>query len=339
MLFSESNQQWQPVPVWVKFLIRLGFEWPSAAAQLRRISLISMPCDSPAAGLIALGAMLRDLGNPSANNIDGHYDGLLRFAKQFLRDCRSCGLPQCDPKEKRCGHTKEASGKVRWAAHPRTSAIISEATNFEDRKLAWQKESVVTRPTVNGALQWHIDGEPPTQMRSDTGGLVSTAYAHLVDGARILPENLGRSFSGLCLAGRVMGEERTREVCASIRFRTGEAEHRLDDLLTVYGWSTSGVSRVAFYNARKEQLDHASESPALVVADGGDCFLKITGTSRFQRSDIIGVIHRTTERDRLEAVGEKMAALRQWYTQDEDMLCGLPAMPHGISISVFRKRT
>ena len=95
---------------------------------------------------------------------------------------------------------------------------------------------------------------------------------------------------------------------------------------------------MAFYNARSEHLDHASESPALVVADGGDCFLKITGIAKFQRSDVIGVIHRTTERDRLEAVGEKMADLRQWYTHDEDMLCGLPAMPNGISISIFRKR-
>ena len=338
MVFSESNQPWQPVPKWVDFLIKLGFGWPSGAARVRRISLISMPCDSPAAGLISLGVMLRDLGNTTANDIDAHYDALLRYAKQFLLDCHSCGLSQCDPREKRCGHSKKANGKVRSAVHARDSAIISKETIFEDRKLAWRDGSVVTWPTVSGALRWHIDGEPPTQVRENNGALADSAYTEFVPGARILPENLRRSFSGLCLAGRVTGEARTQELCASIRFRIRDVDHRLDDLLTVHGWSSSEVSRVAFFNARTERLDRTNESPALVVADGGDSFLKISGTSTFQRSDLIGVIHRTSERDRLEALGEKMTALRQWYVQDEDMLCGLPAIPHGLSISILRRR-
>jgi hypothetical protein len=49
------------------------------------------------------------------------------------------------------------------------------------------------------------------------------------------------------------------------------------------------------------------------------------------------VVHRTLARDQLEELGEKMVALRQWYAQDEDMLCGLPAVPNGISISIVRR--
>jgi hypothetical protein len=70
--------------MWVDFLIKLGFGWPSGTARARRISLVSMPCDSAGAGLVTLGAMIRDLGNSAANDSDGHYDALLRHARQFL---------------------------------------------------------------------------------------------------------------------------------------------------------------------------------------------------------------------------------------------------------------
>jgi len=298
-----------------------------------------MPCDSPGAGLIALGAMLRDLGNATANDTDGHYDALLRHAKQFLNDCQPCELRECDPKIKGCGYTKKAHGRLRSVDHHRGVWAISDDTDFKDRKLAWRQGNVSHRPTTIGnALRWHLDGEPPTQVRATSRALPEDRYASFFEGTRIFPDNLGRSYSGLCFAGRVAGEERSQKVCASVRFRKGETEHGLDDLLTIYGWSSTEVSRVAFYNSRTEEIDRAKAPPALVVADGGDSFLKISSLSRFQHSDVIGVIQRTMERTHLEAIGDKLTALRQWYFQDEDMLCGLPALPNGISIAIFRRR-
>jgi hypothetical protein len=127
-------------------------------------------------------------------------------------------------------------------------------------------------------------------------------------------------------------------MCASVKFSDGQTARALDDLLTIHGWSSADVSRVAFYNSRSEDIDRAKDPPNLVIADGGESFLKIASASRFQQSDIIGVVQRTMERPRLEAIGEKLTALRQWYSQDEDMLCGLPALPNGISISILKRR-
>lgn len=321
----------------MKFLIRLGLEWPTDNTRPRRVALVSMPCDSPAAGLVTLGVFLRDLGNPSANDIDGHYDALLSYAKQFLRDCQPCGLTRCAPAEKRCGHHNEARGRLRSSTCSRT-VVISEDTNFTERQLAWRNGNVVTRPSVNGSLQWHIEGEPPPQLRTYSGALSMFFYATLLNGPQIVPENLKRSYSGLVLAGRTAGESPTRAAFNSLRFRIGSMEHHLDDLLTVQGWSNSDISRVAFFNPRTEQADHAGVAPALVIADGGDSFLKVASISRFQRSDIVGVVHRTMEREKLEAIGEKMTGLRQWYVQDEDMLCGLPSLPQGVSVSILRRR-
>src|SRR6202043_2958558 len=100
----------------------------------------------------------------------------------------------------------------------------------------------------------------------------------------------------------------------SIRFACGGREHGLADLLTIDDWSDSNpVSRISFYNSRTGRLDRFGCSPSLVVADGDSGFLRVLDEQRFQNSDVIGVVERTLEHDRLESVGNKMTALRRWY--------------------------
>jgi hypothetical protein len=164
--------------------------------------------------------------------------------------------------------------------------------------------------------------------------LTAGSYFGLVDGAQIVPENLRRSFSGLCLAGRGVGETATRGICGSVRFRTGNDEHTLGDLLSIHGWNASaGVSRLSFFNPRTDRFDRYGGIPGLVVADGDASFLSVLRRKEFQRSDVIGVVHRILDRDRLEGVGNRMLDLRQWYEQEQS-----PASPSGISISILKQR-
>ncbi len=339
MFFSEANQAWRPVPQWVAFSLRLGYQWLSGVLGQRRIALISMPCDSAAAGLIALGALIRDLGSPNANDVEGHYDAQLRYARQYLESCRDCNM-RCHPELKGCSYTEEASGRVRDKRGKLYQ--ISERTDFVERSL-WvclPRKSLTRWQNPKYATDWRIDGEPPLQLINPEGALPGEAYIRIIDDAQIIPDNLRRSFSGLCLAGRLVGETATREACASVRFRFENGEHRLPDLLTIYGWSQSDfVSRITFFNARTERFDRQASAPDLVVADGDTSFLKVLSRSEFQRSDVIGVIHRTVDRDHLEDVGNKMLGLRQWYDEDSEMLGRLPAAPRGISLLILRRRT
>ena len=343
MLFVEANREWPSIPHWAQFLVRFGHDWPRGAAENRRVALVSMPCDSAAAGLVTLGAMIRDLSDPQANDVDGHYDRLLQYARQFLMDCRPCEL-KCNPQAAKCGHSKEATGLLRSPLLPRATVAISEETNFEARQIAWiqhhgRRNQCLVRPLSQHTVNYHIDGEPPPEWNSADGELPARRYEHFVHAAPFHADNLRKSYSGLCLAGRTGGGNASREVCASVRFRDGTGELGLEDLLTVHGWSESNISRVAFFNARTGEFDRSAAAPRLAVADGDASFLRVAGQSEFQRSDVIGVIHRTMERDRLEALGNKMNALRQWYVQDEDMLLGLPGVPRGMSISILRRRS
>ena len=140
------------------------------------------------------------------------------------------------------------------------------------------------------------------------------------------------------MAGRAAGEASTREACATLRFHDGAEGYGLEELLTVYGWSECNLSRVSFFNSRTDTLDRNTVLPSLVVADGDASFLRVVDKLEFQQSDIVGVIHRTMERDKLEAIGNRLVQLNQWYLPDIELLAGLPAAVRGISVSVLRRR-
>jgi hypothetical protein len=336
--FSEAFQDWQPIPAWVRFLVSFGNKWPRTNPRPRRISLISMPCDSPAAGLIALGAMVRDLSDPHANDVDGHYDKLLNYARQFLQHCKPCVL-KCRPAVKRCGYAKEATGRLRSPLLPHGTVAISEV---EQRQIKWiqrdgHRNHVLVIPTSQHAKNYHIDGEPACQWNDLTGELPHSPYQALLDEVTIIPENLRRSYSGLCFAGRITGETASREVCEQVRFSDGNCTYSLRQLLAIHDWSDSRISRMAYFNSRTRNLDRNAATPTLVVADGDVAFLRACDHPEFQNCDVIGVIQRTMEYDRLEAVGIKMKP-SLWFAADTDTLCELPSNPKGISIAVLKGR-
>jgi len=280
-----------------------------------------MPCDSAAAGLVTLGAMISDLGDPLANAHDGHYDGLLRYARIFLE-----------------GKTPGVSGRLRLTTRPHTTYQISSATDFKAKKLVLKCRDGVIWTISQPALDFYVDGEPPPQWKTDAGLLGEDPYRRILPEADIVSQNLGRSYAGLCLAGRVAGEQASRKICSDIRFLSDTRVYGLDELLSIHGWSSSMISRVSFFNCRTKQLDRCSALPSLVVADGDQPFLHAIHKTEWKQTDIIGVIHRTMERDRLEAIGAEVIP-NQWYTDDFEMLCEVPPVVRGISISIRRRRS
>ena len=341
--FFEGDQTWQAIPSWVEFLIQFGYRWPSDSLGPRRIALISMPCDSAAAGLVALGALARDLENPNANDVDGHYEALLRYARQYLGACREC-TTRCEPDLRGCTYSAEVTGEVRHRDGKRYHiAEISEGPDTGEQcivGIGGSGRKQERRWMFRGyATDWHIEGQPAPQLTGYQAELPQHPYIKIVGSKGIVTENLRRSFSGLCLAGRVSGETSTRDVCASVGFGCNCSGYRLPDLLTVHGWSAmDGVSRMVFFNARTGRSDRQCADATLVVADGHASFLKVVEMAEFQRCDVIGVMHRTIERDDLESVGNRMLGLGQWYVEDSELLRRFPDAPRGLEVLVLRRR-
>jgi len=341
-LYSEDSSDWMAMPRWVDFLIRVGFTWPDDVNRQRRIALISMPCDSEAAGLVALGAHTRDLCRPAANDVDGHYAALIRYARQYLARCATC-TSRCNPAEVRCGFAAEATGRLMTirAEHKR-GYMVSDITKSGDLEVVFHtgKNGDVKIPlTPQNATDYYVVGEPPPVFSHAQDGLQGGGYAEIVEQAQIFSDNLRKSFSGTCLAGRASGLAAARAAYASIRFACNSGDYRLLDLLTVQDWTGHNrVSRMTYFNTRTGKFDRSTSPPGLVIADGDAPFMSVLGRQEFSRSDVIGVYHRLIDRERLEELGAKLLGLGQWYEPDLQMNEQFADVPKGVSIAFLKKR-
>ncbi len=343
-MFSDTGCGWRSIPPWVAYLINLGVQWPAGDDEPRRIGLISMPCDSAAAGLVAMGVLIRDLQNPRANDLDGHYDGLVRYARQFLKACSICKV-RCRPEISGCTYASESTGELRHidgtkykvsgiaeSRHDGLDGIVCSSLGVRRPERRWV--------LPGNSAQWHIEGEPALTSGGAGATLDETPYAALSNGVRFPSGSLGNSFSGLCLVGRLAGGESTRKIYEQTRFRFGAEERDLASLTTVHDWADSDrVSRMSFYNPRTDTIDRYSAALDVVVADGEKSFLKALSNPLFSKADVLGVFHRAIDRSDLEMVGARLVQQRQWYVDDSDLLLTLSPSPRGISLQALRART
>lgn len=336
--YSEAGQPWEPLPKWVEWVLDVGYAWPSESGRQRRIAVISMPCDSAAAGILTLGALIHGLCRQNANDLDLHVDSLLSHAKQYLQHCKTCVQQPCAPEVRGCGFVAKAEGRMKLSGQPNKVYLVSEQTDFAERKIACTRNNLTWIPTGCAVASLYVYGMPQPQLTNPIAQLPPAPYRQIIPGAPILPQNLTKSYSGLCLAGRTGGENAARECIESIRFKDGVTEYGLHELLSIHGWSKLDVSRVSYFNARTGQRDRVLAQPDLLIADGDDAFLKVCGMPEFRGTDIIGVFNRTCDRDSLERVGTLLQNLRQWYQSDDDLVGMLHSAPRGISITIMQRK-
>ncbi len=197
-----------------------------------------------------------------------------------------------------------------------------------------------TRVTVTPANApfWQFADEPPVEVLNGKLLPYGTLY-EAIPGAPdpVIKDNLCHSDSDICLAGRIAGEASTHKAMDELRFRKGDGSvASLADLLTIHAWQSVTVSRVVLFNTRTRQADRTSRPPRLVLADGDRSFLEVL--QRFTHGDLVGVISRTADRERLEMVGARLAESMQWFDGDEALASHLPPIVPGIALSVLKER-
>lgn len=314
LMFADLEDHWSAVPAWVIWFLRFGYFWPVEQGR-RRICVISTPCDSPAAGLVALGLMRRRLEVPDAGDLAVHLNRL-RTLYQTARE--STILRRVNNRRKFCFGHADADGTL-WAH-------IQGSTG--------QRFKIIEE----FAFDWHVDGEPPVQVTRGAPMAPAAILHSLFDGAGpVLEENLARTDSAICLAGRVVGESQTQQALSAVRFRQDGINLSLGSLLTIHGWHEGRVSRVAFFNARTREVDRASRPPLVVCADGAASSARVLAEPRFSRSDIIAVIPRTSDVDQLEAVSQQFASLLRWYTPEDDAAPSPGGVPGGVTVATLRQ--
>lgn len=315
MEFSEALTPWRSIPDWASCLMEFGYDWQDGVGDSRRIAVISMPADSAAAGLVALGVIRRYLEMDQANDTSSHYERLLAMARR---------------------HTSDVTLR-----HTSLKGVFVVDKIDQDGVLWVRKlnDDHNMRVTVKrfSSLEWRIHGEAPVVLLNGQEVPKKQLYDHLIKrGDAIKPSNLSESHSEVCLAGRVTGETATRAIMKNIRFRNEGQEEDLSQLLTVQSWKPGTISRLLFYNSRTGQFDRETGKPQVVITDGDRSLLKVIDDADFKDCDVIGIFHRTIERDRLEAIGSKLENLRQWY--DQAAVSRASELPIGVGIFMLKRR-
>jgi hypothetical protein len=198
---------------------------------------------------------------------------------------------------------------------------------------------VTQYPGSKEALKYHIDGCPPLEVGAASGREIKTNYNFIFEDAVILNDNLKKTWSGLTLAGRGSGEKPTRAILDRTKFLFGDRQYSVNELLAFQAAPHGGVvSRTTFYNSRTETHDRQPTGPELVIADGDRSFLKVLERPDFQNSDVIGVLDRTADRDKLEDVGNKISELQRWFEIDTETIERFSNSKKGISLLVIKER-
>jgi hypothetical protein len=312
--FSETAIDWRPIPAWAQFLIKCGYIWADTTPRTRRIGVVSMPCESAAAGLLALGAIRLRLSVAGANDMNSHYQRIEQLAAKnefgtFLRNDKYKGRFRLEGKD-RAG--------VIWVRN--------------------ETKAVRIGIFPLNACEWRLDGEAPVTTVGGAALPHTNIYEEFLSAPPTLRSNFMRSDSAICLAGRAAGESISKAQFSGIRFQSHGRSVDLSTLITVQSWSPGTVSRLTFFNTRTGVLDRKTGLTRLVITDGDSAFLKALEAKEFQSSDVLGVVHRVVERERLESVGIKIAGLAQWYIADSDRQDCMSPAPCGITFTALRRR-
>ena len=335
LLMATKTSAPRPLPAWARWLVNAGFEiipQPSEDLPHRRIVVITTPADSPAAGLIALGALIGQLCHPDANEIHSHFDALLRNARQHVEYCREC-LHKCRPERTDCGFLSAAADRIRRSQTDPPRSILgygrdpSMGAFLEVRE---RKGSV--KIFAASARNYYIEGSFPFIVPTSGGSLSGYLFDAVCPQAKILRPNLASPYGGVCFAGRTAGPEQTRSALDECTFSVGSLSQSLAEMLTIQAWAQSGVlSRMTYFNPRTKRLDRPSPAPGIVIADGAVTLKLVLSQSEFKDSDVIAVLPRDADQDRFEEARDAVGNLRQWYDTRPLHSCFSQTPPDGLT--------
>ncbi len=314
MKYSESSNIWYEIPEWVSYLLSIGYTFAESVID-DGFALVSMPCDSPGAGLVALGAMRYYLSLAPLSSDDMHKR--IRESDVLLYSGRD---------------------RFRYLGEDEGRAVVEELIRNDYRRRTPPQPIIRTALLENLNLRF----ENETVLASSTEMLqYSELYARLYDGSSVNNANLGQSHSAVCLAGKRKGLSVTTKLLHEAFFRYKDERVSLYDLLSLMNGSFDVVSRVTLYNTRTEKMDRSGEQPEIIVTDGIDAFLKIIDlkrTGKISAGKVIGVLDRTEKREKINSVRDKVSGLLDYYEYYElNSLSEISLPPKGMALATYKR--
>lgn len=343
MKYFEADTFYDAVPAWAATALSLGYRWNLTDSTSRRIGLLSMPCDSEAAGLITLGALRRDLEHASANHMDTHFDLLLRSCHERTR----ARIHSEASKEEAGWDVRHVVDDTCWRFvdyHNELDAIVLE--DARHRPLIKRKGKSI--PNQNGACsryllrshaaEWQLRDFPLPQMAPGEKGLEMSDYIDLPGCTGPIAEaNLSRSYEGLVLVGSGAARDSSyMQKFYTTGFAIADRKLPLGNLLTLHHNERKYIQRMRFLNTHS-QHNKAVYPAKLVVADGIQALL--SAEKLFSDSDIIGVCNRDAPVEAILQLKDFLNDKVRYYSDLDISGCLSGEMPAGMLLRVLQRKT
>lgn len=343
MQYFEGHAVHDTVPGWAAMALGLGYRWRHSGSSVRRIGLLSMPCESEAAGIISLGALRSDLERTTANHLDTHFDHLLQACHERV----TVHMRRVDYPEELSWDVRKAVDDTRWrfvAYDGERDAIVLESATH--RPVV--KRNGKSIPNPNGACSsyimrdnafgWQLRDCPLPQLPPEGKALEPTAYSNLPGCfGHILEENLTRSYDGLVLVGQGAARDSAyMQKFYTVGFVSADRQLPLGDLLTLHHGERNYIRRLRFLN---ERAHHGAgvQTARLVVADGISALL--CAEKLFPTSDIVGVCSRDASVEAVLQLKVWLNDIVRYYTDAETSHYLSGEMPAGMLLRVLQRRT
>lgn len=342
MQYFEAHTVHDAFPTWAAAALGLGYRWRLNVSSARRIGLLSMPYDSEAAGIIALGALRRDLERTTSNHVDTHFDLLSRVCHERV----AAHMHRESSSEELLWDVRNDADDTRWrfvAYDGDLDAIVLEIATH--RTVIKRKGKKIPNPNGacnryimrDNAIGWQLRNCPLPQLPPDGKALNSSAYSGLPGcTGPILEANLRRSYDGLVLVGQGAARDSTyMQKFYLAGFASSEHRLSLGDLLTLHHSERKYIRRLRFLNERALQ-NEAVHSASLVVADGISALL--CAEKLFPSSDIIGVCNRDASVEAITQLKDRLSDLIRYYTDTDHSQYVSGEMPAGMLLRVLQRR-
>ena len=343
MRYFEADTFYDAVPAWAAAALNLGYRWHLGGSNARRIGLLSMPCESEAAGLIALGAFRSDLERTTANHVDTHFDLLRQACHERVSARMHCKGSHEEPE----WDLRNIIDDTLWRFVSHDGDL--DAIVLEDAR----HRSVIKRkgksiPNQNGACRrylmrhhatdWQLRDCPLPQLVPGERALEISDYCDLPGCVgSIVEANLSRSYEGLVLVGGgATRDSRYMQKYYAAGFAIADRRLPLGDLLTLHHNERKYIERMRFLNERA--LQYKAVYPArLIVADGISALL--SAEKLFHDSDIIGVCSRDASVEAILQLQDLLNDRIRYYTDIDTSHCMSVEMPAGMLLRVLQRRT
>lgn len=334
MRYFEPNKLYDEIPRWVAVALGIGFRW--GQSNTRRIGMLSMPCDSEAAGLVALGALRRDLERRTANHLDTHFDLLVkrclkRDSSQILNENSDWDLRHID------------NTYWRFVEYDtKTDAIVVE--DAKHRGIVKRKGKRVSNPhgvchrylMRSSALEWQLRGFPVPKSIKNVKSLDYFDYQNFpICAGDVLRENLSCSYEGLVLVGSgAARDSQYMQKFYSTGFSIDGRRLCLGDLLTLHQ-DSQHIKRLRFLNERNEEIKELYPAN-LVIADGINALLR--AYELFSDSDIIGVCSRDSTSEAIMQLKDFLNDKARYYKDIDTSQYLADKTPEGMLFRVLQRK-